>query len=120
MYFININNKKLEKMENLILETINDYCNENYNWFDDYINCKDLEIYDDDFNCIAIVDFEVEVEVYKKPSYGNYFDAPEYGECDFILFAIKLHDLYNSKNKLLPNCKEKLQKLLDDKIGKII
>jgi hypothetical protein len=118
MHFININNKKLEKMENLILETINNYCNENYNWFDNYINCKDLEIYDNNYNCIAIVDFEVEVEVYRKPSYGNYFDPPENGECDFILYAINVHDLYNSKDKLLPNCKEKLQKLLEDKIGK--
>ena len=105
-------------MEDLILEKINDYCNEKYNWFDNYIECKDLEIYDDDFNCIAVVDFEIEVEVYRKPSYGNYFDPPENGECDFILYAITLHDLYNSKNKLVPNCKEKLQKLLEDKIGK--
>ena len=107
-------------MEKLILETINDYCNENYNWFDDYINCKDLEIYDDNYNCIAIVDFEVEVEVYRKPSYGNYFDPPEHGECDFILFAINLHDLYNSKGKLLPNYKLKLQSELDNVKGKII
>ena len=54
----------------------------------------------------------------QKPSYGSYFDPPEYGECDFILFEITLHDLYNSKGKKLPNCKEKLQKLLEDKIGK--
>lgn len=105
-------------MEKLILETINDYCNENFTWFGNTVECKDLEIYDDNFNVIAVVDFEVEVEVYRKPSTGTYFDPPEYGECDFILFAINLHDLYNSKGKLLPNCKQKLQKLLEDKIGK--
>jgi chromatin remodeling complex protein RSC6 len=107
-------------MEDLILEKINDYCNDNFTWFGNTLECKDLEIYDDDYNCIAVVDFEVEVEVYQKPSYGSYYDPPESGECDFILYAITLHDLYNSKNKLLPNCKEKLQKLLEDKIGKLI
>ena len=105
-------------MENLILEKINDYCNDNYNWHDNFIKCNDLEIYDDNFNIIAIVDFECEVEVYSMPSAGSYFDPPENGECDFILFAINVHDLYNSKGKLLPNCKEKLQKLLEDRIGK--
>ena len=105
-------------MENLILERINDYCNDNFTWFGNTLECKDLEIYDDNYNVIAVVDFEVEVEVYQKPSYGSYYDPPEPGECDFILFAITLHDLYNSKGKILPNCKEKLQKLLEDKIGK--
>lgn len=105
-------------MEKLILDNINDFCNEHYNWFDDYINSKNFEIYDNDFNVIAIVDFEVEVEVYRKPCTGNYFNPPETGECDFILEEIKVQEVYNSKGKLLPNCKEKLQKLLEDKIGK--
>lgn len=105
-------------MEKLILDSINDFCNEHYNWFDDYINSKNFEIYDNNYNCIAIVDFEVEVEVYRKPSYGNYFDPPEHGECDFILDEITVQEVYNSKGKVLPNCKEKLQKLLEDKIGK--
>ena len=107
-------------MKKLILDSIKDFCNENYNWFDDYINGKDLEIYDDNFNCIAIVDFEIEVEVYRKPSYGNYFDPPEYGECDFILEEISVQEVYNSKGQLLPNYKVKLQNELDNVKGKII
>ena len=107
-------------MENLILETINDYCNDNYNWFDDYINCKDLEIYDNNYNCIAIVDFEIEVEVYRKPCTGNYFNPPETGECDFILFEITVQEVYNSKGRLLPNYKLKLQNEFDNLKGKII
>ena len=105
-------------MENLILDKINDYCNDNYNWFDNTIECKDLEIYDKNFDLLAIVDFEIEVEVHQLPSVGNYFDAPEHGECDFNLCDIKLKEIYNTKGKLLPNCKGKLQKLLENKIGK--
>jgi hypothetical protein len=107
-------------MKNLILDSIKDFCNENYNWFDYYINSKGFEIYDGDFNVIAVVDFEVEVEVYRKPCTGNYFNPPETGECDFILFEINVIEVYNSKGKLLPNYKEKVQNELDNVKGKII
>ena len=107
-------------MEKLILDNINDFCNEHYNWFDDYINSKNFEIYDNNYNCIAIVDFEVEVEVYRKPSYGNYFNPPETGECDFILEEITVQEVYNSKGQLLPNYKLKLQSELDNVKGKIL
>ena len=105
-------------MENLILDKINDYCNENYNWYDNIIEYKDFEVYDKDFELVAIVDFEIEVEIYHLPSTGSYFDTPENGECDFNLFSITVKEVYNSKGKLLPNCKEKFQKLLENKIGK--
>jgi hypothetical protein len=107
-------------MKQLILDSIKDYCNENYNWFDNYIDCKELEIYGNDFNIIAIIDFEVEVEVYHKPSTGNYFDPPERGECDFIIDEITVQEVYNSKGKLLPNYKEKLQSELENLKGKIL
>lgn len=105
-------------MEELILDKINNYCNENYNWYDNFIECKDLEVYNKNFELVAVINFEIEVEVYQLPSVGNYFDAPENGECDFNLFSIKVKELYNSKGKLLPNLKEKIQKLLENKIGK--
>ncbi|MFY8067306.1 MAG: hypothetical protein ACOVMS_04175 [Flavobacterium sp.] len=107
-------------MKKLILDSIKDFCNENYNWFDYYINSKGFEIYDEDFNCIAVVDFEIEVEVYRKPCTGNYFNPPETGECDFILYEIIVQEVYNSKGKLLPNYKLKLQEELDNVKGKII
>jgi len=107
-------------MKKLIIDSIKDFCNENYNWFDYYINSKGFEIYDNDFNCIAVVDFEIEVEVYRKPCTGNYFNPPETGECDFILFEISVLEVYNSKGKLLPNYKVKLQSELDNVKGKII
>jgi hypothetical protein len=115
-----ITNFNIYTMKKLILESIKDFCNENYNWFDYYINSKGFEIYDNDFNVIAVVDFEVEVEVYRKPCTGNYFNPPETGECDFILFEITLHEVYNSKGQLLPNYKVKLQEELDNVKGKII
>lgn len=107
-------------MKRLILDSIKDYCNENYNWFDNYIDCKELEIYGNDFNIIAVIDFEIEVEVYRKPSTGNYFDPPERGECDFILYEIHVKEVFNSKGNLLPNYKEKLQKKLDNVKNKVI
>jgi hypothetical protein len=107
-------------MKKLILDSIKDFCNENYNWFDYYINSKGFEIYDGDFNCIAVVDFEIEVEVYRKPCTGNYFNPPETGECDFILYEIIVQEVYNSKGKLLPNYKEILQNEFDNVKGKII
>jgi len=107
-------------MNKLILHSIKDFCNENYNWFDYYINSKCFEIYDNDSNCIAVVDFEVEVEVYRKPCTGNYFNPPETGECDFILNEIIVHEVYNSKGQLLPNYKLKLQSELDNFRDKII
>jgi hypothetical protein len=105
-------------MEELILDKINNYCNENYNWFDNFIECKDLEVYDKNFELVALIDFEIKVEVFQLPSVGNYFDAPEYGECDFNLFSITVKEVYNTKGKLLPNLKEKIQKLLENRIGK--
>lgn len=44
-------------MNELIFDRINDYCNENYNWFDNTIECKNFEIYDDDFNIVAVSRF---------------------------------------------------------------
>ena len=107
-------------MKRLILDSIRDYCNENFNWFDNYIDCKELEIYGNDFNIIAIIDFEVEVEVYRKPSYGSYNDPPERGECDFILYEIHVQEVYNSKGKLLPNYKEKIQIELENLKNKML
>jgi hypothetical protein len=107
-------------MNKLILDSIKNFCNENYNWFDYYINSKNFEIYDNDFNVIAIVDFEVQVEVYRKPCTGNYFNPPETGECDFILDDITVLEIYNSKGKLLPNYKDKLQNELDNFTNRIL
>ncbi len=97
-------------MRNLILDSIKDYCDSNFNWFDNFIRCKDFEIYKDK-KLKAIINFEVEVEVYHKPSYGNYNDPPERGECDFQLYEI---EVLQAKNK------EKLQSELNNLKGKVL
>ena len=97
-------------MKNLILDSIKDYCNDNFNWFDNFIRCKDFEVYKEG-KLKALINFEVEVEVYHKPSYGTYNDPPESGECDFSLYEI---EVLEAKNK------EKVQSELDIFKGKVL
>ena len=97
-------------MKNLILDTIYEYCNENVNWDDRFIRQEEFEVYENKV-LKAVINFEVEVLVNCYPVSGDYFNPPEYGDCDFELSEI---EVLEAKNK------DKLQIELDNLKGKML